>query len=244
MKKFILSCLLLFAGIGSNNLYAQEHNCGYFNSVAVGLNVGTTGIGFDVATPIGNYLALRAGVDFMPGFSMNGDVDISGESDNGIPYEGTVNAEGTLKRASGNLILNVYPFKSSSFFVAAGAYFGGNKLVKLTGHTDDLPNGGGDYGIEIGEYTIPVDENGNISGGLKVAGFRPYLGIGVGRMIPKNRINVAFELGVQFHGTPKVYSDYGDLGTLVDEADNEYTDLINKLTVYPVLKLRLSGRIF
>lgn len=119
MKKLILSCLLLLAGIGSSKLYAQEHSYGYFNSVAVGLNVGTTGIGFDVATPIGNYLALRAGVDFMPGFSMNGDVDISGEVD-GEPYNGTLNAEGTLKRTSGNLLLNVYPFKSSSFFVAAG----------------------------------------------------------------------------------------------------------------------------
>ncbi|MCF2599650.1 hypothetical protein I6E10_13250 [Phocaeicola barnesiae] len=242
MKRFIFSCLLLLAGIGSSKLYAQEHNYGYFNSVAVGLNVGTTGIGFDVATPIGNYLALRAGVDFMPGFSMNGDVDVSGEA-NGTPYYGTLNAEGTLKRTSGNLLLNVYPFKSSSFFVAAGAYFGGSKLVQLTGHTNDLPDGG-DYGIEIGDYTIPVDENGNVSGGLKVAGFRPYLGLGIGRLVPKNRINVAFEVGVQFHGTPKVYSDTGDLGKLVDEADNEYTDLINKLTVYPVLKLRLSGRIF
>lgn len=105
MKRFIFSCLLLLAGIGSSKLYAQEHNYGYFNSVAVGLNVGTTGIGFDVATPIGNYLALRAGVDFMPGFSMNGDVDVSGEA-NGTPYYGTLNAEGTLKRTSGNLLLN------------------------------------------------------------------------------------------------------------------------------------------
>ena len=53
-----------------------------------------------------------------------------------------------------------------------------------------------------------------------------------------------FELGVQFHGTPEVYTDNGDLGNLMEEADNEYTDIINKLTVYPVLKLRLSGRIF
>ena len=41
-----------------------------------------------------------------------------------------------------------------------------------------------------------------------------------------------FELGVQFHGTPEVY------------ADNEFSDIIDKLTVYPVLKFRLSGRIF
>lgn len=246
MKKFILSCLLLLAGMGSSQLYAQEHSYGYFNSVAVGVDAGTTGFGFDVATPIGDYLALRAGIEFVPGFSMNADVDVSAES-YGTPYNGTINVDGTLKRTSGNLLINVYPFKSASFFIAAGAYFGGNKLVQITGHSDELENliaQGNEYGIEIGDYTIPVDKNGNVSGGLKVAGFRPYIGLGFGRAVPKNRLNLSFELGVQFHGTPEVYTDNGDLGNLMEEADNEYTDLINKLTVYPVLKLRLSGRIF
>lgn len=246
MKKVIFSCLLLLAAMGSSKLHAQEeHNYGYFNSVAVGVNVGTTGIGFDVATPIGNYLALRAGVDFMPNFSMNTDVDVSAES-NGEPYNGNVNVEGTLKRTSGNVLLNVYPFKSASFFIAAGAYFGGDKLVQITGHSDELQQliaQGGNYGIEIGDYTIPVDKNGNISGGLKVAAFRPYLGLGFGRIVPKKRVNFMFELGVQFHKTPKVYSDNGDLGNLMEEADNDFSDIIDKLTLYPVLKFRLSGRI-
>ena len=52
-----------------------------------------------------------------------------------------------------------------------------------------------------------------------------------------------FELGVQFHKTPKVYSDNGDLGNLMEEADNDFSDIIDKLTLYPVLKFRLSGRI-
>lgn len=41
------------------------------------------------------------------------------------------------------------------------------------------------------------------------------------------------ELDVQFHDAlNKVY------------ADDEFSDIIDKLTVYPVLKFRLSGRIF
>ena len=53
-----------------------------------------------------------------------------------------------------------------------------------------------------------------------------------------------FELGVQFHGTPKVYADNSDLTAISAVADNEFSDIIDKLTVYPVLKFRLSGRIF
>lgn len=108
----------------------------------------------------------------------------------------------------------------------------------------ELIKEGQEVGIEIGNYRIPVDQNGNISGGLKVSSFRPYLGLGFGRAIPKKRIGFMFEMGVQFHNTPKVYTNNGDLSDLTAEADNDFTDIIDKLTVYPVLKFRLCGKIF
>ena len=52
------------------------------------------------------------------------------------------------------------------------------------------------------------------------------------------------ELGGQFHGTPEVYADNAELTAINTVADNEFSDIIDKLTVYPVLKFRLSGRIF
>ena len=89
-----------------------------------------------------------------------------------------------------------------------------------------------------------MDENGNVSGGLKVASFRPYLGLGFGRAVPRKRLGFMFELGVQFHKTPEVYADNADLTSLNEMADNDFSDIIDKLTVYPVLKFRLCGRIF
>lgn len=155
--------------------------------------------------------------------------------------------EGSLARTTGALLLNVYPFKSSSFFVCGGAYFGGAKFIKIEGHSDELQQlvtEGKEAGIEIGDYFIPVDKNGNVNGGLKVNSFRPYLGLGFGRAVPKKRIGFMFELGVQFHGTPEVYADNAELTAINTVADNEFSDIIDKLTVYPVLKFRLSGRIF
>lgn len=81
----------------------------------------------------------------------------------------------------------------------------------------ELIKEGQEVGIEIGNYRIPVDQNGNISGGLKVSSFRPYLGLGFGRAIPKKRIGFMFEMGVQFHNTPKVYTNNGDLSDLTAE---------------------------
>ena len=98
----------------------------------------------------------------------------------------------------------------------------------------------------IGDYTIPVDKNGNVSGGLKVSNFRPYVGLGFGRAVPKKRLGVMFELGVQFHGKPDVYTDYGNVNNLLDEVDPDdtFSKIMDKLTVYPVMKIRLCGRIF
>ncbi len=52
-----------------------------FQHLDVSLNLGTAGIGFDVASPIGEYVQLRAGYEFMPRFTkvMKFDMTINGE---------------------------------------------------------------------------------------------------------------------------------------------------------------------
>ena len=51
---------------------------------------------------------------------------------------------------------------------------------------------------------------------------------------------------MQVHGTPEVYTDYGSLDKLIGDKDldDNFTKIIDKLKVYPVLRLRLTGRIF
>ena len=79
---------------------------------------------------------------------------------------------------------------------------------------------------------------------MKVSGFRPYLGLGFGRLIPKNRLGFRFELGAQFQGKPKIYADGVDLDkTLDEEVKNDISKIMDYLTVYPVIKFSLRGRI-
>ena len=251
MRKLFLLCSLCLA-LFSLPLQAQENEFGYFNSLSVGANIGTTGWGIDVATPLGNHFALRAGFTIMPNISYSDNVDVSINIHSSYYPNGqipaSIKAEGSMGRTSGELLLNYYPFKKSSFFLTGGAVFGGDKLIKVKGHSDELAQYqdlAGKAGIEIGDYTIPVDQNGNVSGGIKVSSFRPYIGLGFGRIVPKNkRVGFLFELGVQVHGTPEVYTDYGKLGDLLEEADNEFSDILDKINVYPVLRFRLCGKIF
>ena len=102
--------------------------------------------------------------------------------------------------------------------------------------------------IGIGQSANAVTNfaRGDVAGGVTVSGFRPYVGVGFGRLVPKKRVAVRVELGTQIHGTPKVYADgKGDLDkVLKDAGDDDISKLIDKLTFYPVLKVTLRGRIF
>ena len=246
-RQMIALGMLLLLICGGHRVMAQA-DYGYFNSLGLGLSVSTVGLGLEVSTPIGNYLALRGGVSFMPKFTVTDEVnaDLKGVPQ-GYPQSAEVELEGSTKRTTGELLLNLYPFRSNGFFVAAGASFGGDKFVQITGHSDELQQviaAGGSAGLQIGDVSIPVDQNGNVSGGLKVSAVRPYVGLGYGRAVPSKRINCMLDAGVQLHGTPEVYSDFGQVDQLMAEVDNDFTDIINKLKVYPVIRFRICGKLF
>ncbi len=156
-----------------------------------------------------------------------------------------VKLKGNLDRVQGQVIFNVYPIPGANFFVAAGAYFGGNKMVKITGHSDEIASLERHDGyVNIGDYRIPVDDNGDVKGGIKVNSFRPYFGVGYGRALPGHLLGFAVELGVQIHGKPKLYTDYGQLDLSAVEDDDTFQKIMDKVKVYPNLSFRLNFRAF
>ncbi|MCM1504407.1 MAG: hypothetical protein NC127_04345 [Muribaculum sp.] len=254
MKKLILAIVAI--AMLSVNCMAGQPQGGIFKHVGVGVGAGTNGISVELSTPITRWFQLRAGVSMLPNFKLKTDADVSfsgsqniGGNNYDYSQEETIDLEGAFGRTQGSIILNIYPLPWGSFYIAGGLYFGGNKLLKVTGHSDyiaDNYQNFKDAGVEIGDYTIPVDQNGNVRGGLKVKNVRPYLGIGWGRAVPNNRLNFGIELGVQFMGSPKLYTDFGDVNEIINQAggDNDIQKVMDKLTVWPVLTFKLSGRIF
>lgn len=224
----------------------------YFDRIGANLQVGTNGISVEAATNISKYVNLRVGADFMPDFGLNTDTDYTIDNPDTPVYgdiDGTINLHGAIGRVQGHVIFNVYPAPKVPVYIAVGGYFGGNKLVKINGHSDEAeeylrqnPDALSSAGAIIGDMTVPFDENGDVSGGLKVNSFRPYFGIGWGRAIPEKRINFGIDLGVQLDGTPELYTDYGELDTSIIENDNTYQKIIKYLKVYPVLSFKLQFR--
>ena len=248
MKKTVFTILAALALLMPGTAAAQD----LFNHLAVNAHVATTGVGVELSTPITKFITMRAGVTCMPGFSFNAEVDGQYYVNN-TRRDFTVDLDANLKRTQGSVIFNVYPLAKakvcSSFFLAAGLYFGGDKLVQIKGHSDEIANDlkqldGTPY-IELGDYKLPVDENGNVKGGLKVQKVRPYLGLGFGRYVPKKRISVTGELGVQFHGHIKPYTSEGEIEAFDELTEkDDWKKVMDKLTVYPMLKIVISGRIF
>jgi hypothetical protein len=172
-----------------------------------------------------------------------------------------VDVEGNTKRVTGYVKFDYYPFNHSSFFIAAGFSYGGSRLLKLKGHSDDikyyyqalmaqgLSFDDVKINLDLEDFDLPVNQNGDVDGYAKINGFRPYVGLGFGRLVPKKRVGVRVELGAQFHGTPKLYykeenGSYQELQKLDKvKGDDDLSKYLNKMKVYPVLKVTVSGRI-
>lgn len=167
----------------------------------------------------------------------------------------------------------------NSLHLTVGGYFGAKKIVKVynkeegalkavskfnTSVTGVNPNthegtftyknypsvpGVKQIGVELGDYFLRPTDEGNLDASIQVSGFRPYVGIGIGRAVPRNRIGVQCDLGCQFWGTPSVYvsGEEGEKKLTKENTNGEGGDalkILSKITVYPTLTIRLTGRIF
>lgn len=269
MRKLLLACGMMLLGLTGVSAQKSGDFYGVGKRIGVGVGVGTEGIGLDASVSLTKWCSARVGLNIMPkvlkitqdfdGGEL-GTVDYRGQT---ISLTQPIEAEASFSRTYVDVKFDLYPFaNASSFFICAGFSFGGNKLIKIKGHSDEaqgiiesiqtvesndwyqnLPDDE-KFGIDIDEYRIPINGNGDVTGGMKVSGFRPYLGLGFGRLIPKNRLGFRFELGAQFQGKPKIYADGVDLDkTLDEEVKNDISDIMDYLKVYPVIKFSLRGRI-
>lgn len=251
MKKTKTLCLAAIAALAMT-LYPQSVQAqdevdefGIFDHISAGLVIGTTGIGIDVAAPISEYVQVRAGYNFFPAFKYKEDVDYRAK---GKKERGKTEAEGKSHFSTGHLLFDVYPFPQYSFHATAGFYFGTDEVATIENliPVKDFEPG---EGIVIGDYIVGFDQNGYAHGTIKVNKFRPYVGIGFGRSVPRKRFGVSGDLGVQFWGKPKVYEKQTGMDLEVTKDDlgsdsNKYYDVIAKFPVFPVLTIRLTYRIF
>lgn len=123
-------------------------------NLAVGVNVGTPGIGVQAQYQVSPMFVVRGAVD---GLSFSRDEDYS-----------DINYNGKVKEFTGGLFADLHP-GGSSFFVSGGAYFGRRKI-----ELDALPTAP----VDIGGQTFTPAQVGRLDGSAKLSDVQPFVGLG------------------------------------------------------------------
>lgn len=243
MRKIFHLLGFVAATLLANPVVAQEK---IFDHLSVGAEVGTTGWGFEVASPLTHYVTFRTGFTTLPRFNVKFDVNYKTHG-----TEKEANVKGRVHVSDYKFLADIYPFKHSSFHITGGFYAGLPNLgTAFNKERLDVDEG---EGLEIGGIFVRPDENDKVRLRLQTNSFKPYVGLGFGRAVSsKHKVVAAFDLGVMFWGKPriKVYSPDEDEWVRASKADiddkdfHDAVDIMEKVTIYPVLNFRIYYKIF
>jgi len=159
MKKFLVITLMAGAltAQAQTSTTATAGNKGFLKTLDLSLNVGTSGIGFDLATPISDMFQVRVGYEFMPPFHVGIDfpIEVGGEPAEKYDEQGH-RVESRFDRLAKNLkevtgydvdnhvemigkptmnnfklLFDVFPFKNNKHWhFTAGVYIGPNQFAR------------------------------------------------------------------------------------------------------------------
>ncbi len=265
-----------------------------FQSLAFGIEAGTSGVGVELAMPlITDHLVLKAGFN-APSLTVSRNFDISMAEVNASIA--TVNSNlaavqlpdridvkfndvdlkvtPTLNLSTVKAMLELYPFRKSSFHLTAGVYYGmEGSFFSATAVTDrafwtefkslrsqvdginekykDVPGYTpadiSSIKVNLKDRTFEVQEKdgaGSLEAAVDLPKFRPYLGLGFGRSVPKRGVGLQFDLGVIYHGAPSLTSP-NEVAYDASAQDIMPNGLaVEDLKLYPVASLRLTVRLF
>lgn len=131
---------------------------GIFNTLEVAANIGTTGLGLEIASPMTEWAKLRAGFDWMPPFSIpmtfkmdsyvDGKVNDKFETIqdmmykmSGMTIDKEIKMESKPTMTTFRLLIDVYPFKNNRHWhVTAGFFAGGSSVGKSVNTMTEMPS--------------------------------------------------------------------------------------------------------
>lgn len=249
MKKLIISGLAMFMSLTS--VMAQEET-GIGNHLGWGVGFGTEGFNASIATDMTKYAELEFGVNWAPGFARteSGDAFYFKE-DNKRHSVGDMDIKAKVNRATLDFKGSVYPFAAnenfaSDLFVALGVSFASKEIASLEGTLNTSEGADKQKYVRAGKYLLPLDGN-KADASARVNSVRPYVGLGYGRLVPKNNLGFRVELGCQFNGKIKLYKGDSECELLSKrgiETDTDMQDVMDLFSIYPVLKVSLRGKFF
>jgi opacity protein-like surface antigen len=215
----IVSILLVACAAGS--VQARD--------LAATVDLGTTGLGLHVTTPLAAKLNGRIGVN-VANYSYDGST-----SDMDYDFK--------LKLKTVDALLDYYPF-DGAFRVTGGVVYNGNKIDARA-----KPNGGS---YNINNVTYTAADVGDLSSKIDFRKAAPYLGIGWGNAVKAQGWSVGMDLGVMFQGKPKTQLASNNCTAMAEFCDRLANDVaaenvklgeeVKDFKLYPVIRVGVNYR--
>ena len=165
LRVYALSTVLALSTLALHAQYKSNYNytTRAFQHMDFSVTAGSTGIGFDVATPVTDFLHVRAGFSFMPHFDYDvtfgieaGRYDANGvwkatsqkqiqnyinqmKQLTGLTADTEVQATGNPSFYNAKLMFDFLPFRNKHWHLTAGFYFGPSKVATAVNKTEDMP---------------------------------------------------------------------------------------------------------
>ena len=222
MKMTKIVSILLVALAAANTAQAAE--------IATTVDLGTTGLGLHLSTPLTTQLNARVGLNYA-NYSSDG-------------HTSDVQYDFKLKLATADALLDYHPF-AGAFRVTGGLVFNGNSI-----DVNARPNANGSYTINGRSYAAA--SVGQMKGEVEFRKTAPYLGIGWGNAVQAAGWGFGVDLGVAFQGAPKtslVNTGCASLAAVCTQIANDVAaenaklaDEVKDLKIYPVIRVGLSYR--
>lgn len=225
MKKLFSTLLLLFTL--SSSLFATTpetteivSDTRYNGRMGLGIDlISHKGFGVSLGAELAKWVHVRAGYNFFPFVvdSYNGapiSIEIPGVS--GSPAFST-NIAANMNWHTGSLMFDLFPSKKSNFHFTVGFFGGTRDLINITNTTrlpEQYDNAGFTYYVDGDKSDLSKmyrinSRDGYLNFSLgKNWTIRPYVGLGWGSIVPKKRVGVIFDMGVEYTGGTGIFT-YG-----------------------------------
>lgn len=148
-KQLAIALALTISSMAANAQEQNDRKKNFFNHMDFGVTAGSTGLGFDLAMPVGNYVRLRTGMSVVPrlevpmtfGVQVGDDPAtsqskferlsgyLSGLTGNKVKQD--VDMIGKPKMWNWNFMVDIYPLKNNRHWhVTAGFFLGPSKVAE------------------------------------------------------------------------------------------------------------------
>jgi opacity protein-like surface antigen len=191
---------------------------------------GSTGVGAHATVPLTPNLNARFGVNYL-GYTHSGSTS-------------DLNYDFKLKANTYDALLDWYPMQNSAFRLTGGLAYNGNKI-----DVHAKPNQTGSYTISGRTYSAA--EAGRIEGSVDFRKVAPYIGIGWGNAVAKEKgWSFSADVGVLFQGSPNTALNHtgcsaaapicNQLGADIAREKVALANEVGKYKTYPVLRIGIN----